>query len=149
MQDKHNLQRFLWAQGADIEGVLQELRQGKKTSHWMWYVFPQIKGLGHSSTAVHYAIQSEAEAIAYLKHPVLGPRLVSCTEAVNQHQTLTAEQIFGYPDYLKFSSSMTLFATVAGENSLYFEALDKFFDGEVDVRTLSILRGLRAKIPKT
>ncbi|USF88760.1 DUF1810 domain-containing protein [Candidatus Endoriftia persephonae] len=142
MEDKYNLQRFLSAQGENIEGVLQELRRGQKRGHWMWYMFPQIKCLGHSSTSEYYAIQSASEATAYLQHPVLGSRLVACTNTVNEHQDLTAEQIFGYPDYLKFRSSMTLFNIVAGNDSPFSHALDRFFEGEPDKRTLSILESL-------
>ncbi|OEU60748.1 MAG: calpastatin [Desulfobacterales bacterium PC51MH44] len=139
MEDKHNLQRFLSAQGDRLGSVMQELNRGKKWGHWMWYVFPQVQGLGRSPTSERYAIHSEDEAFAYLHHPVLGPRLLECTKAVNGHQNLTAEQIFGYPDYLKFRSCMTLFAKVAGKNSPFSEALEKFFVGEPDTRTLSIL----------
>jgi uncharacterized protein (DUF1810 family) len=142
MEDKHNLQRFLSAQGESIDGVMQELRRGQKWGHWMWYVFPQIKGLGHSSTAEYYAIQSEAEAAAYLNHPILGSRLIACTDAVNEHQNLTAEQIFGYPDYLKFRSSMTLFEKIAENGSTFTRALQKYFAGVPDTRTISILESL-------
>lgn len=142
MEDKYNLERFLSAQGESIDGVMQELKRGQKWGHWMWYVFPQVKGLGHNSTSDYYAIQSELGAIAYLQHPVLGSRLVACTNVVNEHQDLTAEQVFGYPDYLKFLSSMTLFKKVAGDDSPFSDALDRFFGGEPDMRTLSILESM-------
>jgi len=105
----------------------------------MWYVFPQFQGLGSSPTAKLYAIKSEDEAIAYLHHPVLGPRLLECTRAVTAHQNLTAEQIFGHPDCLKFRSCMTLFEKVAGEGSPFSYALERFFGGESDRRTLALL----------
>ncbi len=139
MKDNYNLQRFLSAQGENIDSVILELNQGQKIGHWMWYIFPQVKGLGRSSTAEFYAIQSKDEAIAYLNHPVLGPRLLECTNTVNAHDNLTAEHIFGYPDYLKFRSCMTLFEGIANNESLFSEALDKFYGGEPDKRTLTIL----------
>jgi uncharacterized protein (DUF1810 family) len=142
MEDKYNLQRFLSAQGDSIDGVMQELRRGQKLGHWMWYVFPQVKGLGRSPTAQQYAIQSEEEAVAYLKHPILGSRLIACTDAVNEHENITAEQIFGYPDYLKFRSSMTLFEKVGGEGGAFTRALQKYFGGEPDMRTISILESM-------
>lgn len=139
MEDNYNLQRFLSAQEEYIDSVILELNQGQKIGHWMWYIFPQVKGLGLSSTAEFYAIQSKDEAIAYLNHPVLGPRLLECTKAVNAHDNLTAEHIFGYPDYLKFRSCMTLFERIANNESPFSEALDRFYGGEPDERTLSIL----------
>lgn len=142
MEDKYNLERFLSAQGQNIDSAIYELNQGKKVGHWMWYVFPQVKGLGRSPTSEFYAIQSKDEAISYLNHPVLGPRLLECSKAVNAHEDLTAERIFGHPDYLKFRSCMTLFEKMANNNSSFSEALDKFFEGEPDKRTLSILEKL-------
>lgn len=142
MEDSYKLGRFISAQGKSIEGAMQELNRGQKLGHWMWYVFPQVKGLGYSPTSMYYAIQSESEAIAYLQNPVLGSRLVACTNAVNKHQDRTAEQIFGYPDYLKFRSSMTLFKKVAGDYSPFADALDRFFGGEPDMQTLTILGSL-------
>lgn len=139
MPDKHNLQRFLAAQGNNLDGVLSELKRGRKSSHWMWYVFPQVQGLGTSATAELYAIRSKAEAIEYLQHPVLGTRLVECTKLVNRHKSDTAEQIFGYPDYLKFCSCMTLFNKVGDPKNPFSDALDSFFGGIPDERTLSIL----------
>lgn len=140
MEDNYNLQRFLSAQEENIDSVILELNQGQKIGHWMWYIFPQVKGLGRSSTAEFYAIQSKDEAIAYLNHPVLGPRLLECTKAVNAQDNLTAEHIFGYPDYLKFRSCMTLFERISNNESPFSEALDRFYGGEPDERTLSILK---------
>ncbi|UHD16619.1 DUF1810 domain-containing protein [Thiocapsa bogorovii] len=142
MTEEYDLQRFLSAQGDDLGAVVQELKYGQKSGHWMWYVFPQVKGLGRSSTSEHFAIQNEGEARAYLLHPVLGERLIECTEIVNQHRDITAERIFGYPDYLKFRSSMTLFERVAGENSPFSRALEQFYGGERDALTLSILKSM-------
>jgi uncharacterized protein (DUF1810 family) len=142
MEDKYDLQRFLSAQGESIDGVLQELNHGQKWGHWMWYVFPQVKGLGRSQTAEHFAIKSKEEAMAYLQHPILGTRLIACTDAVNEHHNITAEQIFGYPDYLKFRSSMTLFEKIAEEGEVFTKALQLYFNGEPDMRTLSILNSM-------
>jgi uncharacterized protein (DUF1810 family) len=142
MEDKYNLQRFLSAQGESIDGVMQELKGGQKWGHWMWYVFPQVKGLGRSQNAEHFAIQSKKEALAYLHHPILGSRLIACTNAINEHQNITAEQIFGYPDYLKFRSSMTLFEKVGGEGGVFTKALQLYFNGEPDKRTISILNSM-------
>ena len=141
MTDIYHLERFISAQGENINTILQELKNGSKVSHWMWYVFPQIKGLGRSSAAEFYAIQNLDEAAAYLHHPLLGQRLLECTRTVNAHRDLSSEAIFGHPDYLKFRSCMTLFAQVAEGNNPFAEALTIFFDGEPDERTLSILDG--------
>lgn len=142
MEDKYSLQRFLSAQGQSMDSIIHELNQGQKVGHWMWYVFPQVKGLGRSTTSEFYAIQSKDEAVSYLGHPVLGPRLLECTKAVNAHQNLTAERIFGHPDYLKFRSCMTLFEKIADKDSPFSEALDRFFSGEPDKRTISTLETL-------
>jgi uncharacterized protein (DUF1810 family) len=139
MEDNYNLQRFLSAQGENIDSVILELNQGQKIGHWMWYIFPQAKGLGRSSTAEFYAIQSKGEAIEYLNHPVLGSRLLECTKVVNAHDNLTSEHIFGIPDYLKFRSCMTLFDSITNTENPFSEALDGFYGGEPDNRTLSIL----------
>jgi uncharacterized protein (DUF1810 family) len=138
--DPYNLQRFVDAQNPVFERVCAELRAGRKTSHWMWFIFPQIRGLGRSSTALHFAISSLEEAEAYLQHAVLGPRLRHCTSQVNAVQDSTAEQIFGYPDYLKFCSCMTLFASAAADRQVFQQALDKFFTGEPDPLTLAQLQ---------
>ena len=137
--EPYNLGRFVEAQEAVYARVCQELRSGRKTSHWMWFVFPQLRGLGQSQMAHTYGIASRAEAKAYLKHPVLGARLRECTGLVNQVQGRPIEEIFGYPDDLKFRSSMTLFANVAPEDPVFQEALDKYFGGEPDSRTLELL----------
>ncbi len=134
-----DLQRFLDAQHDIYDQVLSELRSGRKRSHWMWFVFPQIIGLGSSPTAVHFAIQSPDEAKAYLRHPVLGPRLRECTELVNAIEDRTIEQIFGYPDDLKFRSCMTLFANATSDNQVFLDALQKYFNAEPDPLTLERL----------
>jgi uncharacterized protein (DUF1810 family) len=130
-----DLQRFVDAQARVIDRVRAELKAGAKTSHWMWFVFPQIKGLGHSETARRYAIHSLAEARAYLAHPVLGPRLRECTRLVVAANKPTVADIFGYPDDLKFRSSMTLFAHATNE-PVFREALEKYFAGEEDAETV-------------
>jgi uncharacterized protein (DUF1810 family) len=137
--DPYNLQRFVDAQAPVYEQVLRELRAGRKTSHWMWFVFPQIAGLGHSPMAQEFAISGRAEAQSYLQHSVLGPRLAECTGLVNQHGERSIEDILGYIDGLKFRSSMTLFAKVAEDNRLFMEALTKFYAGEFDEQTLTRL----------
>jgi len=134
-----SLERFVQAQEPVIEEVLAELRAGRKASHWMWFVFPQIQGLGRSPTAQRFAIASRAEAEAYLQHPVLGPRLRACTRLVNETAGRSIEAIFGHPDYLKFRSSMTLFAHAAADNEVFVAALRKYFGGEYDPLTLARL----------
>jgi uncharacterized protein (DUF1810 family) len=146
-RDLFNLQRFVEAQNPGYSQVLSELRAGRKRSHWMWYIFPQMKGLGHSETARFYGIASRQEAEAYLAHPVLGARLCECTALMNRIEGSTVEQILGYPDDLKFRSSMTLFAAVADQQTSadspsghpFQAALDKFFDGKPDPSTLNLL----------
>jgi uncharacterized protein (DUF1810 family) len=137
--DPFHLARFLQAQERSYETALAELRQGAKRSHWMWFIFPQITGLGSSSTAQFYAISSRAEAEAHLAHPVLGSRLVTCAEALLGVEGQTASQIMGYPDDLKLRSSATLFAAVSPAGSIFHKLLEKYFDGEPDPRTLEIL----------
>jgi uncharacterized protein (DUF1810 family) len=139
MNDLYNLQRFVDAQDPVFEQVLAELRKGRKRSHWMWFIFPQIKGLGHSHMANKFAISSRKEAEAYLKHPILGPRLRECARLVTLVEGSSVEQIFGYPDDLKFRSSMTLFAHVTSENQVFRDALQKYFGGEFDLLTLERL----------
>ncbi len=139
MPDAFNLRRFVDAQAPVYDNVRRELRAGCKTSHWMWFVFPQIQGLGHSPTAQKYAISGRDEAKAYLLHPILGPRLVECTSLVNEVEAKSADDIFGYPDDLKFRSSMTLFAEVSPDNAVFVDALDKYFGGEPDQLTLDRL----------
>jgi uncharacterized protein (DUF1810 family) len=139
MDNPYDLERFVEAQSRVYDVVRAELRQGSKRSHWMWFIFPQIRGLGSSPTAVHFAIASREEAAAYLKHPILGPRLVECTQLVLGVKNRTSEQIFGEIDSLKFRSSMTLFAQVTLKETVFQEALQKYFDGEEDASTLEIL----------
>jgi uncharacterized protein (DUF1810 family) len=137
--DPHNLQRFLDAQNPVYDTVCAELRAGDKRSHWMWFIFPQIRGLGHSLTAIKYSIASRQEAEAYLDHPVLNARLRECTRLVNLVDGKDIDEIFGYPDNLKFHSSMTLFARAARDNEVFKAALNKYFAGECDSPTLSKL----------
>ena len=139
MSDPHNLTRFVDAQGPVYAQVCSELRRGRKRSHWMWFVFPQIKGLGTSPTAQFYAIASRAEAAAYLEHPVLGPRLKECTQLVLDVTGRSAHDIFGSPDDLKFRSCVTLFADVATDEALFEAALRKYFNGAPDRRTVEAL----------
>lgn len=139
MRDRFNLQRFVDAQDPLYAIVCRELAVGRKQSHWMWFIFPQINGLGSSPTARHYAIKSMQEAEAYLQHPVLGARLRETTRLVNDVRDRSIEDIFGYPDYLKFGSSMTLFARGTRDNAVFLEALRLYFDGEPDSATLRLL----------
>jgi uncharacterized protein (DUF1810 family) len=139
MTHDYHLQRFLDAQANVYDAVLDELRAGRKSSHWMWFIFPQIKGLGHSGTAQKFAIASLEEAKAYLHHPVLGPRIRECTQLVLNVDGRSAEQIFGYPDNLKFRSCMTLFMTATTDNKVFKEALLKYFEGKPDQLTLDLL----------
>jgi len=132
MADPFRLQRFVDAQAPVYDRVLEELRRGEKRSHWMWFIFPQLRGLGRSAIAEEFAIASREEAEAYFRHPVLGPRLVECTRLVNAIEGRSVAQIFGYPDDLKFRSSMTLFAPYHPE---FRAALDKYFAGESDPLT--------------
>jgi uncharacterized protein (DUF1810 family) len=139
MDDPYNLRRFVDAQQAVYETVCRELRQGRKESHWMWFIFPQVKGLGHSEMAQKFAISSPEEAEAYLAHPVLGPRLRECTRIVADLEGKSVEDIFGYPDDMKFRSSMTLFAQTAKDNEIFTRCLEKYFQGEPDRLTLAAL----------
>lgn len=137
-----DLNRFTDAQAGIYETALAELKNGQKRTHWMWYIFPQIDGLGRSATAKFYAIKNLEEARQYLDHPVLGPRLLECAEAVFALDGRTASEIFGYPDELKLKSSMTLFASVTIPDSVFVRVLDKYFYGEQDARTLQLLEHL-------
>jgi uncharacterized protein (DUF1810 family) len=139
MTNDYNLQRFLDTQEGVYDTVLDEMRAGRKSSHWIWFIFPQIAGLGHSGMAQKFAIGSLDEAKAYLQHPTLGPRLRACTQLVLDVNGRSAEEIFGYPDYLKFRSCMTLFLTAAPDNTIFKAALLKYFDGKPDQLTLDIL----------
>ena len=139
MNDPLGLRRFVEAQKTEYENVLAELRSGRKRSHWIWFIFPQLKGLGRSSTAEFYGIGSIEEAQAYLDHPLLGPRLKECTELVNRIEGSPVDAIFGFPDNLKFRSSMTLFSRAAQDAAPFQAALEKYFGGEPDPRTLELL----------
>jgi uncharacterized protein (DUF1810 family) len=141
--DQFDLNRFMSAQKNIYATVLSELRSGQKRTHWMWYIFPQIDGLGYSSTAKYYSIKSIEEARQFLNHPVLGTRLLECTKAVLAIKGRSISEIFGYPDDLKHKSSMTLFAYVADPDSVFIRILDKYFHGEQDVRTLNLLEKLK------
>jgi uncharacterized protein (DUF1810 family) len=137
--DPYNLQRFVDAQARVYESVRTELRQGSKRSHWMWFIFPQIAGLGRSAMSTRYAISSLAEAEAYLKHPILGPRLRECTRLVMLVEGRSAYEILGSPDDMKFHSCLTLFACAAPEDQLFRDALEKYYDGAEDPATLAKL----------
>lgn len=136
MDDPFNLQRFVEAQEFAFEQACSELREGRKSSHWMWFIFPQIEGLGHSPMAAKFAISSREEAEAYLMHPLLGPRLRECTRLVNLVNGRSIDEILGYPDDLKFRSSITLFAQATPDNRVFKDALQKYFGGEFDPMTL-------------
>jgi uncharacterized protein (DUF1810 family) len=139
MSDNFNLQRFVEAQESDIDSVERELSAGKKSRCWMWYIFPQFLGLGRSMTSRMYAISSLKEAEAFLAHPILGARLRECTRIVLNLEGRSAEQIFSYPDYLKFHSCMTLFSKAAPSPNVYEEALMKYFGGITDQATLALI----------
>jgi uncharacterized protein (DUF1810 family) len=139
MSDPHDLQRFVDAQQSIYDRALAELNAGHKQSHWMWFIFPQIAGLGHSDMARRYAIKDADEATAYLEHPLLGPRLEQCAQALLAHAERPARQILGSPDDMKLRSSMTLFAAVAPERETFQAVLDAFFAADPDSATLSRL----------
>lgn len=139
MSDAFDLARFVNAQNSVFDEVRAELRRGDKEGHWMWFVFPQLKGLGHSRMSQRFGISSRAEAEAYLVHPILGPRLRECTELVTLVEDRSVEEIFGEVDALKFRSSMTLFAQVAAQGSVFTGALQKYFSGKPDQLTLDRL----------
>ncbi len=136
MLQENNLQRFLDAQTRDYPQALAEIKAGRKRSHWMWYIFPQIQGLGFSSTSQHYAIRDAAEAAAYLKQPVLGPRLREISGELLKLTGRDASRVFGSPDDLKLRSSMTLFAVVPGADPVFRVVLDAYFGGKADEKTL-------------
>ena len=136
----YDFSRFLSAQKGIFESVLDELRSGQKQTHWMWFIFPQMDGLGHSSTSRYYSIKSKEEARQYLDYPVLGARLLKCAEILLALEGKTATEIFGYPDDLKLKSSMTLFASVTESESVFARVLEQYFDGERDQKTLYLLR---------
>ena len=137
--DPHGLQRFVAAQEGVWERALVELQAGAKRSHWMWFIFPQIEGLGHSVMAQRYAISGLEEARAYLAHSILGPRLLACTAAMNGHEGRSARSILGQPDDLKFHSSMTLFAAADRGAMVFRDALARYFAGRFDPATLKLL----------
>jgi uncharacterized protein (DUF1810 family) len=137
--DTYDLNRFIQAQQHNHEQALAEIRYGQKVSHWMWYIFPQLEGLGSSPTARRYSIKSLAEAEAYMNHPVLGPRLKQCAEAALAVEGRSACAIFGSPDDLKLRSSATLFALVSPAESVFHRLLDKYFQGAPDLKTLALL----------
>lgn len=137
--DPFDLERFVQAQGGVYERVCEELRRGRKQSHWMWFIFPQLKGLGHSPTAQKYGISSLREANAYLNHTILGARLRECTALTLKIEGRSIEQIFGTPDDLKFRSCMTLFAHTCAENQIFTDALLRYFSGKPDQMTIERL----------
>ncbi|AGA72818.1 DUF1810 domain-containing protein [Pseudomonas plecoglossicida] len=141
MHADFDLQRFVEAQNPVYDQVMQELQAGRKRSHWMWYVFPQLDGLGHSAMAERYALAGIDEARAYLAHPLLGPRLQACVTALLQHHDKSAREMLCSPDYLKLRSCLTLFAQAAPGNPLFQLALVQFYDGEPDAMTLAMLPG--------
>jgi len=134
------LDRFVDAQEGIYDTVVAEIRDGRKSSHWMWFIFPQLAGLGRTSTAVYYAIRNIEEARAYLDHPILGPRLIECAEAVLAVKGKSAHEIFGSPDDLKLRSSATLFAQVSPPGSVFHRILDRYYRSEPDPRSLDLLR---------
>lgn len=136
----HELERFYKAQKYDYETALSEIRNGRKESHWMWYIFPQVAGLGRSTMAEYYAIRSKKEAKAYIEDPVLGKRLIEISQALFQVESDDAQKVMGWPDNLKLRSCMTLFAEVAPEQPVFRSVLEKFYDGEMDGKTLDILK---------
>jgi uncharacterized protein (DUF1810 family) len=139
MNDPHDLNRFLLAQQDDYERALAEVKNGCKRTHWMWYIFPQIDGLGFSSMARRYGIKNADETRAYLAHPILGSRLLACAEAVVANAGSNATEIFGSPDDLKLRSSATLFASVSAPDSVFHRLLEKFYAGAPDKETLRLL----------
>jgi uncharacterized protein (DUF1810 family) len=139
LHDPYDLQRFVAAQEASYQQALAELRAGRKRTHWIWYILPQVQGLGSSAMSRRYAISSLAEARAYLEHPILGARLRECVAAVNALSGVSAVEVFGTVDAAKFRSCCTIFAEVAGAETVFAEALNKYFAGKPDPATLSIL----------
>lgn len=137
--DPHNLQRFIIAQEKSYATALGELEAGQKRTHWVWYIFPQVAGLGHSPTARHFGIQSKDEAIAYLAHPILGTRLLRCCEMLLLHQGEDVHDIMGYPDDLKLCSSMTLFACISEADSVFHKILAAFYAGLPDELTMTFV----------
>jgi uncharacterized protein (DUF1810 family) len=143
-QNPYDLNRFVEAQSENYGEAMAELRAGEKRTHWSWYIFPQIRGLGSSPTSIRYAIGSLAEAVAYLEHPLLGPRLRECVAALNSHRALGAAAVLGEIDARKFQSCLTLFSQAAPAERMFRDALSRFFDGEHDAATLKILAKQRS-----
>lgn len=139
MNNQNNLQRFLDAQKSSYQTALTEIKNGKKRSHWMWYIFPQIQGLGFSETSKFYAIKDVSEAEAYLQHPVLGARLIEISKVAAELSSSNAMQVFGSPDDMKLKSSMTLFAALDDPNPVFQAVLNKFFGGKTDGQTLKMI----------
>jgi uncharacterized protein (DUF1810 family) len=137
--DPFNLERFVAAQADVYDSALHEIRSGRKQTHWMWFIFPQLAGLGMSPTSQHYGITGLREAAAYLSHSLLGPRLIDCSEAVTLVAARSAREIFGSPDDMKLRSSATLFARVAGGSSVFGRILEQYFAGQPDPRTVALL----------
>jgi uncharacterized protein (DUF1810 family) len=141
--DKYNLSRFLEAQMVTYEGAMLELARGRKESHWIWYIFPQIEGLGRSDTAKLYSIKSLEEGRAYLEHPVLGPRLVEACEILLSLQDCSMDEVMGFPDDLKLLSAMTLFEALSDSNSIFTKMIEFYFDDERDETSLEIIKSLK------
>ena len=143
--DPYDLRRFTKAQRNTYDRALAELRNGKKQTHWMWYIFPQIDGLGHSATSRRYAIKSIEEARQYLNHPVLGKRLLECVKVILAIEGRSISEIFGDPDDMKLKSSMTLFTCIPNSPSVLFRVLDKYFNGNRDITTLQLFEKIKEK----
>lgn len=139
MPAKDSLERFISAQTSDYSIALSEIKNGKKRSHWMWYIFPQIQGLGFSSTSIFYAIKDMDEAESFLQHPILGKRLIDICQALLQLKSNNAHEIFGNPDDMKLKSCMTLFSALPNANPVFTAVLEKFFNGSKDSKTLQII----------
>ena len=139
--EQYNLSRFIDAQETTYEGAMLELTRGKKDSHWIWYIFPQIVGLGNSETTKLYSIKSLEEGRAYLKHPILGPRLIEACEILLRLKDMSINQVMGFPDDLKLLSSMTLFDALSDRNSIFTKIIEVFFDGDRDMQSLEIIKG--------
>ncbi|WP_221392803.1 DUF1810 domain-containing protein [Dyadobacter sp. NIV53] len=144
MDPVNNLERFLEAQSRDYTQALSEIKKGRKQSHWIWYIFPQISGLGFSSTSVFYAIKNLEEAADYLHHPVLGSRLIETAKAILEIEDKTANQILGNPDDVKLKSCMTLFSLVKNTDPVFQAVLDKYFNGKQDFKTIEIVLKMKS-----
>ena len=139
MTANFDLNRFIVAQSTMYSTALEEIKAGRKQSHWMWYIFPQIHGLGYSATTMKFAIQSKAEALSYLRHPILGNRLIEITTAFYNVENKTAKEVLGSPDHLKFKSSMTLFHSIQNEHRIFGDVLTKYFEGKTCLHTIETL----------